>query len=296
MPSADFADSGYYYDYCKMSSGGDYDVVTEIWSDNILQLAKLSVDDEESEDEESPCFTDEFVAKIDGKHEFKLFIENHHKSTRELVGLQVWRAGLYLADYILENAANFANRTVLEMAAGTGLLSLVVASNHIRPKHVICTDMDKGDILPQIKRNIKLNEDGCSGQARITVAELDFMKTLIKETIEDVDIIMAADVIYDPVVTKAFFRCLKEIVQQCLVSKQLVEVYLAMEARSRGNDLDTLKIMKEELLNFEQGVDFCDNFTLTYIKKGSFQQRFAYNSSGDMHMWKLSFTVKKNDL
>merc|ERR1712126_659750 len=177
----------------------------------------------------------------------RLFVENHHKSTRDLVGLQVWRAGLYLADFIIENVADFANKSVLELAAGTGLLSLVVASNHVQAKHVICTDMDKGDILPQIKRNIRLNEDNFS-EGRITVSELDFMKTLPKETLEDVDVIMAADVIYDPVVTQAFFRCLHEIVKQCVTRKDVVEVYLAMEARSRGNDLDTLKIMKEELV------------------------------------------------
>jgi len=279
-----------------MSSGGDYDVVTEIWSDDILQMAKLGLDDED-EAEESQCFTDEFVAQIDGKDDLKFYIENHHKSTRELVGLQVWRAGLYLADFILENAASFANKTVLEMAAGTGLLSLVAASDHINAKHVICTDMDKGDILHQIKRNIKINEDSSSGPARITVSELDFMKPLHNKTIEDVDVIIAADVIYDPVVTKAFFSCLKEIVKHCTAKKERIEVFLAMEARSRGNDLDTLKIMKEELVNFKQSVDFCDEFTQIYIDKGAFEQRFAYNSAGaDMHLWKLSFVAQTRDL
>ena len=120
------------------------------------------------------------------------------------------------------------------------------------------------------------------------------MKTLPKETLEDVDVIMAADVIYDPVVTKAFFGCLHEIVKHCVTKKDVVEVYLAMEARSRGNDLDTFKIMKEELVNFERGVDFCDEFALIYVEKGSFRQRFAYNSSGaDMHMWKLSFITRE---
>ena len=61
----------------KMSSSGDYDVVTEIWSDNILQMAKLGIDNDESEDEESPCFTDEFVAKIDEKEELRLFVGEH---------------------------------------------------------------------------------------------------------------------------------------------------------------------------------------------------------------------------
>ena len=35
----------------------------------------------------------------------------------------------------------------------------------------------------------------------------------------------------------------------------------------------------------------CDSFSLEKVKKGSFEQRFAYNSSSaDMHMWKISFS------
>ena len=51
----------------------------------------------------------------------------------------MWRAGLYLSDYMLENVKNFKDKTVLELAAGTGLLSLVTSSDQIRAKQVICT-------------------------------------------------------------------------------------------------------------------------------------------------------------
>ena len=40
---------------------------------------------------------------------------------------------------MLENVKNFKDKTVLELAAGTGLLSLVTSSDQIRAKQVICT-------------------------------------------------------------------------------------------------------------------------------------------------------------
>ena len=39
----------------------------------------------------------------------------------------------------------------------------------------------------------------------------------------------------------------------------------------------------------------CDRFSLEKVKKGSFEQRFAYNSSSaDMHMWKISFSKTRS--
>jgi len=266
-----------------MTTGGDYDVVTEVWSDDILQMAGLAEDSDDSSNDDN-CFVDEFVADVDGVV-LKLCIENHHKSTRDLVGLQVWRAGLYLSDYMLENVKNFKDKTVLELAAGTGLLSLVTSSDQIRAKQVICTDIDRGDILPQIRRNISLNK------SKVTVAELDFTKELPLDVIKDVDVILAADVIYDAVITQAFFRCLGDVALHCLSFKGRIEAYVAMEARSRGIEgLDTLKIMRDELGRFRERTDMRHILNVEYIQKGSFAQKFGYNSANaDMHMWKLAF-------
>ena len=62
--------------------------------------------------------------------------------------------------------------------------------------------MDKGDILPQIRRNVKLNRDTISPcQTKVTVTELDFFKGVPKDDtdIRETDIIVVGDVIYDQV-------------------------------------------------------------------------------------------------
>ena len=56
-----------------------------------------------------------------------------------MVGLQVWRAGLHLADYILSNPKEFRGKRILELAGGTGLLSIVAATKYVKAKEVICT-------------------------------------------------------------------------------------------------------------------------------------------------------------
>ena len=49
-----------------MTTGGNYDVITEVWSDDILQMAGLAEDSDDSSNEDN-CFVDEFVADVDGE-------------------------------------------------------------------------------------------------------------------------------------------------------------------------------------------------------------------------------------
>ena len=64
----------------------------------------------------------------------------HFRSTSvSLVGLQVWRGSLLLADYLLAHHSDLdiANAKVIELAAGTGITSLVSAA--LGAKSVLCT-------------------------------------------------------------------------------------------------------------------------------------------------------------
>ena len=53
------------------------------------------------------------------------------------VGRQVWRGALLMADYLLSvGRSRLKDSVVLELGAGTGLVSIVAAS---RARHVFCT-------------------------------------------------------------------------------------------------------------------------------------------------------------
>ena len=63
-------------------------------------------------------------------------LESHKSSTRDLVGLQLWRGAFLLAEYLCHASNIVKNKNVLELAAGTGFTSLVAA---LTAKNVICT-------------------------------------------------------------------------------------------------------------------------------------------------------------
>jgi len=48
----------------------------------------------------------------------------------------VWRGALLLADYILTHPDEFSGKAVLELAAGTGITSIVVAQ---LAEQILCT-------------------------------------------------------------------------------------------------------------------------------------------------------------
>ena len=70
----------------------------------------------------------------DGKS-VNIELESLKSSTRDLVGLQLWRGAFLLAEY-LHHSDIVKDKTVLELAAGTGFTSLVAG---LTAKKVICT-------------------------------------------------------------------------------------------------------------------------------------------------------------
>ncbi|KAJ3409409.1 Methyltransferase-like protein 22 [Chytridiales sp. JEL 0842] len=57
------------------------------------------------------------------------------------VGCQVWSGAILLSDFLLHHASSFRNRTLLEIGAGTGLVSIVAASAPVGARRVFATDL-----------------------------------------------------------------------------------------------------------------------------------------------------------
>ena len=156
--------------------------------------------------------------------------ENFKKSSREFVGLQLWRGAFLLADYIISNPDIFRDKAVLELAAGTGFTSLVASK---WAKKVVCTDL--GQILPLIRNNYQINKD--LGTPDFTVMEVDFFqsdwKSILKEQLQEIDIILVADVIYNKDITKAFFNTLEFFIEN---SNEHLQILVTMEKRWWTNE------------------------------------------------------------
>ncbi|KAL2643994.1 hypothetical protein R1flu_011581 [Riccia fluitans] len=172
---------------------------------------------------------------------------HHHLATLlPDVGLQVWKGALLLTDFILHEMSTterFKDTVAIELGAGTGLVGLIMARF---ARLVFITDRGT-EILDNCTRNVITNSSSLkNGEASVRVRELDWHKSWppdddeCKEinigynwtpedvqASEEVSVILAADVVYSPDLTDAFFQVLKKLMP--LGSQRVL--YLAMEKR-----------------------------------------------------------------
>lgn len=224
---------------------------------------------------------------IDRQQEGKLLIEHHISTELQYVGLQVWRGALLLADYILSNPDLFRDKVVLELGAGVGLTSIVAS---FLAKEVICTDIDVKGILKLIHRNFMRNKAYI--KSKVDIKELDFLNlkwlTFYKKRIDEPAIILAADVIYDEIVTKGFVQTVTEL----LNSNVQKVVYITLEKRYvfTTANMETTAPMYEEFLDLIKVKQF--NWHVEYIKI-DFPQYFKYNRLEQMVLIKIKNKLSK---
>lgn len=148
------------------------------------------------------------------------------------VGLQVWRGAALLSEHIVQGRQVTLNdAVVLELGAGCGLVGLVAA--HAGARKVYCTDIGL-DVLENCQSNVDRNNARGSvtirwldcaggGDARQGASDRDDLSTAstfdwtpgeFDELCKQVNVILAADVIYDDHLTAALMRtCLSILLQ-----------------------------------------------------------------------------------
>ncbi|KAI4899471.1 hypothetical protein NFI96_018204 [Prochilodus magdalenae] len=169
-------------------------------------------EDEEEEAEEEDCAKD--VIKI----------EHTMATPLEDVGKQIWRGAFLLSDFILSHPNLFRDATVLELGAGTGLTSIIMA--HVA-KTVYCTDVGE-DLLSMCQRNVAVNSQyiGPAAERGVKVRQLDWAaddfltdtdaefgwsEEEVADLHDNTTLVIAADVCYDDHLTDALFRTLYRI-------------------------------------------------------------------------------------
>lgn len=145
------------------------------------------------------------------------------------VGLQVWSAALLLADFIMSRGSELMGRTILELGAGVGLVSLVAASFAAL---VFCTDI-QDQILANCQQNVQLNSCGDKVRVRWLDWTVPFAYTgeddfawKPTELASRIHVILAADVVYIDSMTDAFTECLFH-----LLRRHQATAYVAVERR-----------------------------------------------------------------
>lgn len=111
--------------------------------------------------------------------------------TLSSTGLTIWRAAEHLCQYIIDHPERFARKSICELGAGLGLVSILLDKLEIADKLVV-TDGDEDTIELLIEN--KLNNDCNFDTAYLLWGEHE---DFLSDNIDGFDILMAADVIYE---------------------------------------------------------------------------------------------------
>lgn len=161
-------------------------------------------------------------------------------------GLCTWQASIALTNWFLQsnNQILIEGKTILEIGAGTGLcgLSLVKFGN---PNKVILTD-GSPSVMKNLKLNIKINFEN---QEKIEDKLLPWENIQTIE-VESVDLIVAADVVYD---ISVFEDLTNTIIAIFKASGNKCELFLASTIRNES----TYEKFKKYLQNYGFVVEVC---------------------------------------
>ncbi|GJQ79007.1 hypothetical protein Trydic_g168 [Trypoxylus dichotomus] len=207
-------------------------------------------------------------------------IEHSTRTSLHLVGLQIWRGALLLADWLIYNSKKFEeNCKIMELGSGVGLTSIVASMF----KPVLCTDIAEGGILTLIQNNVERNKN--LTKHPILVLELNFFQEKftpdLLKSLPGVKIILAADVIYDNEITFAFVNTMQKLLKLCSDSI----IYVALEKRYVFvlSECDTCAPCYEYFL---ECVQQCPDIESEQIPL-DFPQYFLYERVKELVMWRI---------
>ncbi|NWQ63652.1 EF2KT methyltransferase, partial [Neopipo cinnamomea] len=173
-------------------------------------------------------------------------------------GLVTWDAALHLAGWAGGNPKVFRARTVLELGSGIGFTGIAICKT-CQPKTYIFSDCHHC-VLRQLDENIHLNgfqvtcciqtePQGQEVEAKncqnpeLIVAELDWGSVTEKQLVGlQPDVVIAADVVYDPEIILALIGMLQKL-SSSRADRKAPEVFIAFTIRNP----DTYHLLQAEL-------------------------------------------------
>lgn len=200
-----------------------------------------------SEDEEDaltrtfsfPTFDEQGIASGDVHVELNdaPLLSQDHTS----VGLQSWGSSIVFAERMCAHPSHFGltsqhDLRLLELGAGTGMLSIAVAklcAQKSASVEVVATDYHP-QVLDNLRSNVEVNFTA-SRCSPITVAPLDWQTPIYNEPLHrPFDVILAADVIYHPDHARWIKACVETLLQRPMPQRGGGVFWLIIPVRSTG--------------------------------------------------------------
>ncbi|KAK7284324.1 hypothetical protein RJT34_19069 [Clitoria ternatea] len=135
-------------------------------------------------------------------------------------GCSIWPSSLFLSELILSRPELFSNKSCFEIGSGVGLVGLCLA--HVKASKVILSDGDLST-LANMKNNLELNHLNVETDMLQRSKDSSMVKCLYlpwesasESQLQDImpDVILGADVIYDPVCLPHLVRVLAILLNQ----------------------------------------------------------------------------------
>jgi predicted nicotinamide N-methyase len=166
-------------------------------------------------------------------------------------GLRTWEAALHLASYLVaEGRSHIQGKRVLELGAGTGLLSILCA-RWLGAEHVIATDGDDG-VVEALGTNFFLN--GIQDSDSIIARSLWWGQALDEGEggeQERTDLVLGADITYDVSSLPPLISTLREL----LGSNRGLEVLVGVAIRNPETYAAFLKACEQNMFDVLE-IDF----------------------------------------
>ncbi|CAD6191755.1 unnamed protein product [Caenorhabditis auriculariae] len=149
----------------------------------------------ESDEERNFCHKIYLPEDLSENRALAIIQESVLQLSRGTTGLSVWQASCDLAN--LMRTMYLENKTVVELGAGCGLAGIATAA-FFPTSTVYLTDFDE-NVIDRISSNIEINRSQNSTCHNAHVKKLDWKEgyDLDESTFGNVDVVIAADVVYD---------------------------------------------------------------------------------------------------
>lgn len=147
----------------------------------------------------------------------------------------MWDGSLVLAKFLEHESALLTDAKVVELGSGTGVVGLACAA--LGARTVLLTDLEY--TLANVRRNVQLN----ALEARASAVQLDWTQAALdSQFVGDVDVIVAADVVWVPDLVPPFVETLARLAK---ANPGLKSILIAHQTRSRLTDDLLFRLLEE---------------------------------------------------